>query len=265
MLSWLSRWGRALAPGRRRKSSAKGQRRDQSPELYPTLQVRMLEERRVFHGEAIVAPVESAPPPPPPAPTTTVTLDAGQNLLVQDSSATGTNNQFAVRLDAANARYEISDPTQALYSNIAGAEGSGTSTIYIPVAAVAGERLIFQTGAGDDSLAVDLSGGLGGKSLVFDGGAGEHDALSLTGGSYSGVGYLFAADGSTQIQFGPTQMQLIGIEPIFDSLAADSRTFTIGVGVGGLSLGDDGSGGNGLSQVTTSLARALRLPRRSHR
>src|SRR5262245_3871210 len=104
MLNWLTRWVRALPPGKRRKE-AKASRREQSTELYPTLQVRMLEERRVFHGEAVTGPVENAPPPPPPPPTTTVTLDAGQNLLVQDSSSGGQNDQLSIRLDAANGRF----------------------------------------------------------------------------------------------------------------------------------------------------------------
>ncbi|HZN32949.1 MAG TPA: hypothetical protein VFB80_03990, partial [Pirellulaceae bacterium] len=254
MLSWMTGWGRALMKGARRKPGKN--RRDHSRDLYPTLQVRMLEERRVFHAGAIVAPTETATPEPPP-PTTTVTLDAGQNLLVQDSSADGQNDQLSVRLDAANGRYEIYDPGQLLQTDIAGAEGNGTNRLYIPVEVVTGDKLIFQTGAGDDSLAVDLSGGLGGKSLVFDGGAGENDSLTISGGSYSAVGYVFMGDGSTQIQAGNSALQLTGVEPIFDYLAADTRQFTIGAGVSGLALGDDGIAANGLSRLETSLGTSV--------
>src|SRR5436189_6171848 len=120
MWSWLSRLGRALRPGRRRKP------REASPDLYPTLQVRMLEERRVFHAGAIVAPTDAAnqPAPPPPPPTTTVTLDAGHNLLVQDGS--GQNDHLSVKLDVEHGRYEITDTSQLLATDIDGASGSGT-------------------------------------------------------------------------------------------------------------------------------------------
>src|SRR5262245_53711811 len=89
MFSWLSRLSSVLRPGRRRKPRA--ERREASPELYPTLQVRLLEERRVFHAGALAAPTEPATQPPPPPPTTIVTLDAG-NLLVQDTAAGGQND-----------------------------------------------------------------------------------------------------------------------------------------------------------------------------
>ncbi len=253
MWNWISGWRDALKPARRRK--ARPRRREQSPDLYPTLRVRMLEERRVFHADAIVAPAEAPPPPPPP--TTTVTLDAEQNLLVQDVSAGGQNDQLRVRFDAEGGFYEITDATQLLHTDIEGASGSGTHQLSIPIAAVSGERLIFQTGAGDDSLSVDLSGGLGGKSLHFDGGAGAGDSLTLLGGSYSTVGYVLAGDGSTQIDAGVAQLQLTGVEPILDYLAADSRQFTLGVGLEYLSLGDDGIAANDRSLASTSLGSSV--------
>src|SRR5262245_35403384 len=110
MLSWLSRWGLVLRPGRRRKPA-----REQSQDLYPTLTVRMLEERRVFHAGPVAAPTDAVTQPaPPPPPTTTVTLDAGHNLLVQDSSVGGQNDRLSVRLNAEQGRYEITDTTQLL-------------------------------------------------------------------------------------------------------------------------------------------------------
>src|SRR5215211_6980716 len=115
MLNWLNRWSRALRPMKRRKPRAKASRREQSQDLYPTLQVRLLEERRVFHSGAIVAPTDgAATEPPPPPPTTTVTLDAEQNLLVQDTSAGGQNDQLSIRLNAEQGCYEIYDPSQLL-------------------------------------------------------------------------------------------------------------------------------------------------------
>jgi hypothetical protein len=219
----------------------------------------MLEERRVFHAGAMVAgPVagSSAPAPLPPPPTTTVTLDASQNLVVKDTSSTGQNDQLSVRLDAAHGRFVISDAKNLLQTDIAGATGNGTHQIAVPLSAVTGERVIVDTGAGNDSLAVDLTDGLGGKTLVFDGGEGQQDALTLVGGSVQSVGYLIEGDGSAAVQIaspGSTSLiELHNVEPVFDQLAAQSRQFTLGSGIGA-TLGDDGVSGNHQSQLTTTL------------
>ena len=109
----LVRLGGLLKGSRRLKRKRREQRLRTASELFPTLQVRQLEERRVFHAGAIAAPIAGATasqPPPPPAPTTTVTLDSGHNLLVQDGSATGQNDQLTIRLNATQGRYEVYDP-----------------------------------------------------------------------------------------------------------------------------------------------------------
>src|SRR5262245_34084087 len=112
----------------KRTKQARQKRQQWHAELAPTLQVRLLEERRVFHAAALAAPAVSttATQSPPPPPTTTITLDSAKNLLVQDASTTGQSDQLTVRLDATHGRYEIYDPTHALKTDIAGATGSGT-------------------------------------------------------------------------------------------------------------------------------------------
>src|SRR5262245_38233409 len=147
MMHMLARLSGMLSPGRRgSKRRASGRRRTQ--ELFPTLQVRVLEERRVFHAGAIAAPVAGTTPqqPPPPPPTTVVSLDAAQNLLVQDASGSGQDDQLTIRFDAAAGHYEISDASSVLSSDISGSTGSGSHTIYVPVAAVMGDSVIVATG-----------------------------------------------------------------------------------------------------------------------
>lgn len=234
--------------------------RERSRGLFPALEVRMLEERRVFHAGAVAAPAAEVTQPPPPPPTTIVTLDASQNLMVQDASGVGQNDQLTLRLDAANGRFEISDPNHFLQTDIAGATGNGTHQVYVPLAAVGGDRVLVATGAGDDALAVDLTDGLAGKTLLYDGGAG-HDGLTLFGGTYESVGYLFEGDGTTQILVGSgdgaSLLQATGVEPIHDTLVAQARKFTLGVGVTGATLGDDGATANMQSNLTTSLGTSV--------
>jgi hypothetical protein len=229
----------------------------------PALRVRALEERRVFHGGAMVAPAAAgatAPAPPPAAPTTAplaptlVTLDASHNLIVRDTSAGGQNDNLTIRFDAARGGFQISDPDHLVATDIAGASGSGSHLVFVPGALVSGNQFFVQTGAGDDRLTVDLSGGAGGKSLVFAGGGGQNQ-LTLTGGSATSIGYMISADGATTIQAtgaGSFQVQALGAVQIVDQLGAQAREFSLGVNVTSATLADDGTANNGLSQFTTS-------------
>src|SRR6188474_2605592 len=91
-LLWPGHWVRKHSANRRRSAN----RRHIADELFPALHVRTLEERRAFHADAIAPPIAGAttqPPPPPPQPTTTVSIDANQNLLIQDANPAGQNNQ----------------------------------------------------------------------------------------------------------------------------------------------------------------------------
>jgi len=145
----LAQLGGLLGGSQRLKRKRREQRKRAASELFPTLLVRQLEERRVFHAGAIAAPTAGATvsqPPPAPPPTTTVTLDSSHNLLVQDGSATGQNDQLTIRLNATQGRYEIYDPAHRLATDIAGATGNGTNRVYVPVEAVTGNKLIFATG-----------------------------------------------------------------------------------------------------------------------
>src|SRR5262245_53775751 len=107
MMHALARLSGLLSSGRRKSRQRAAERRRRA-DLYPTLEVRVLEERRVFHAGALVAPVGGTTQQPPPPPPPSVTLDASQNLLVQDASAGGQNDQLSIRFDAAAGVYEIS-------------------------------------------------------------------------------------------------------------------------------------------------------------
>ncbi|MDX1947209.1 MAG: hypothetical protein SFU86_17545 [Pirellulaceae bacterium] len=224
----LFAWIRQLGGRSRNKS-----RRTRASQRGETLEVRLLEERRVFHAGAVSpmpgGPGTTTPQPPPPPPTVTIAIDSQQNLVVQDTSGTGQNDQLTLRFDAEHQRYEISDPNQRLQTSIAGATGSGTNTVYIPYAAVAGEKLIFDTAGGDDSLTLDFSAGGANKSIEFLGGAGQQDALHLVGGGFDLAGYQLGAETSQILLAGggnSVVIALAGIEPIFDDLAVANRQFT---------------------------------------
>ena len=77
----------------------------------------------------------SAPPPaarrPAPAPTL-VTLDASHNLVVRDVSAAGQNDNLTIRFDASRGGFQISDPDHLVATDIAGASGSGSHSVFVP-------------------------------------------------------------------------------------------------------------------------------------
>lgn len=236
-LGWLRKSKRAA-------KSANGDAKRRRSDLFPALQVRTLEERRVFHAGAVAAPVagglSSQPPPtPPPPPTTIVAFDSAHNLVIQDASGAGTNDQLKIRFDQATNRFEISNANGILQSEIEGTNGNGTSTLFIPVASLAGDKLIVQTGAGNDTLIVDMSAGLNGKKIEFDSGEGD-DSVTLIGAPVTSANYDFVASGTTQVLIGSgatsNQLQLVGVESIIDQLGAASRQFSIGQGIASVTL-----------------------------
>ncbi len=207
-------------------------------ELFPALQVRSLEERRVFHAGAVAAPVAGVaaqqPPPPPPPTAMTLSLNANQSLVVSAADGSNHSDALTIRFDQAANRFEISSDTGILQTDVAGITGSGTSTLFVSAAAITGDTLVVQTGDGNDSLTVDASFSKSGKTIDFQGGAGA-DSFALAGSTVSDVNYNLASVGFTQLQViggGTTSnMQLQAVESINDSLSALNRSFVIGAGI----------------------------------
>jgi hypothetical protein len=246
ILPWLARSVASMIGFRRRKPS-------HSDQFAPHFYVRALEERRVLNAAPIAPPATPTPAPTtaptiaPPPTATLVTLDSSQNLLIQDVSAGGQSDSLTIKADAAHGRYEIHDSANTLVTDIAGASGSGSQTVYIPFAAIGGDKIIVAAAGGDDSLTLDYSGGELPQSVEYLGGSGE-DALNLVGGSFETVSYTFtsAGSGTVQTSIGPqtSTISFTDVEPIGDQLLVDQRGFTLVGATASATLANvnDGSG-----------------------
>lgn len=103
--------------------------------------------------------------------------------------------------------------------------------------------------AGDDVLELDFSSGspLPAGGLTFDGGAGN-DGVRLTG-SATGVAHRLDTPSSGQIDVDGRSLAYTGLEPIWDLLAAATRTFTYTGASDLITLGDDATAGDGVSFI----------------
>ncbi|MDC0175461.1 tandem-95 repeat protein [Planctomycetaceae bacterium] len=109
----------------------------------------------------------------------------------------------------------------------------------------------------DDALIVDLDGrdvALGiGADLVFNGnGDGtDNDTLQIINGSASNITYSFdnATDGT--ITLDSSTIDFSGLDPIFDSLATDRRTFAFATTDDVVTLSDDGNSVSGLMTLSS--------------
>jgi hypothetical protein len=84
---------------------------------------------------------------------TLVSLVSG-NLTIADIFST-TDDQLTIFSDVANSRYVITDPGRIIGTTVPGATGDGTSTIFVPFAAVPGSEIHVNTLDGSDQLTID--------------------------------------------------------------------------------------------------------------
>jgi len=188
--------------------------------------------------------------------TTNIALDGASNLVITDAAAGGQNDTLTIQSDTTNNVFIISDPNHLLSTTIAGATGSGTNTITIPFASVAGPQISVLTLDGNDSLTVDFSLGNFTKSIVYDGGnQTASDSLSLTGGGqFASVTHTFASASSGSVSVaGNSMINYSGLEPVFDNLNAIDRVFNLpGGAANSATLADDGVVANGLSRISAA-------------
>ncbi len=112
---------------------------------------------------------------------TTYAALVGADLQIEDIDAgTGsTNDTLMIRSDGTE--LTITDPEHRIGSTIAGATGSGTNELHIPLLSFSG-NIIFNTRGGDDSLTIDGSVNSALVSdIVFHAGSGDADVLRLVG------------------------------------------------------------------------------------
>jgi len=105
--------------------------------------------------------------------------------------------------------------------------------------------------AGDDTLTVDYSS----RDLItFHGNAGN-DALVVQGDPAQTVAHIFtsASDGSVAVDDGLVTSTVVytGLAPVTDLISATGRSFTFGATADVITLGDDGSTGNGTLQISS--------------
>ena len=171
------------------------------------------------------------------APVTTGATISGNDLVISD---TGNDSNDSLTISTDGTSLTISDPNNALSTGIAGATGSGTTTIVVPLSAFTG-AIIINGGDGNDSLAINLGSGNFGRAITFNGGGQTTgDSLTVTGGgTFASVAHNFtnANDGSISVT-GNSTINYTGLEPITDNLSATDRVFTFSNGNDAITLVD---------------------------
>jgi Ca2+-binding RTX toxin-like protein len=112
-----------------------------------------------------------------------------------------------------------------------------------------GEFFLF-AGDGDDTLTVDHSAA---DTVTYSGEAGD-DTLALNGPTADSVTHSFASasDGGVLIADGSdSTISYAGLEPIFDSVAAATRTFVFGATADDITIADDDTPDDGVSRISS--------------
>jgi hypothetical protein len=112
----------------------------------------------------------------------------GSELVITDLSGS-TNDAVTVLADSVNERYEISDPNNAILTDIPSATGSGTNTLLVPFAGLTANSVLITLVGGDDTATL---GGDFPVDVTLGGDAGL-DTISLT------LDATFAADASLTV------------------------------------------------------------------
>lgn len=201
-----------------------------------------------------------------PSSTASATLTSG-NLTIEDSDATGKDNNLTVKVVNGGQDLEITDANeqfatpgfvQALLSN-----GNTTLTITNFASVLTGSLTIKGQG-GSDSVTIDFSGGnpIPASGISFQGGSGTSDKLTLTSGSTTAVKHTFASanDGSVTLTGSLAgTISYTGLEPITDNLAATDREFTFNGGAETITL-SDAAGANMTIDSTASESVTFAIP-----
>jgi Ca2+-binding RTX toxin-like protein len=112
-----------------------------------------------------------------------------------------------------------------------------------------GELFLF-AGDGDDTLTVNHSAA---DTVTYSGEAGS-DTLALNGPTADSVMHSFASanDGGVLIADGSdSTISYAGLEPIFDSIVATTRTFVFGAAADVVTIADDDTADDGVSRISS--------------
>ncbi|MEQ1921297.1 MAG: LamG-like jellyroll fold domain-containing protein [Pyrinomonadaceae bacterium] len=187
-----------------------------------------------------------------PTADTDVTIASGA-LTIEDVNGANTDDNLTLSCVSNNLR--IFDPTHTINAGGAGTQVT-PNTVDVPLASVT--SILVKSLAGNDALTVDLSGCdiVPSGGITFNGGdptSGTGDRLNIVGGNQGQVTYHYtnASDGNVQMQnFGT--VNYTGLEPISNTGTASDVIFELPAGANAATLGDDGTGGNGMSRLSGS-------------
>ena len=161
---------------------------------------------------------------------TSVTLDGLGNLVITDINGGVSNDELAISINGAGTHYIINDPNLIIATNIAGAVGDGTNTVTVPISAVTGNEIQFNTLAGTDEITIGLANGNFTKDIVVTAGTpgtSPGDSLVLTdGGTFTNATHTMTGVGAgTYSLTGNNLVTYSGIEYITDEHAVQNRSF----------------------------------------
>jgi hypothetical protein len=189
---------------------------------------------------------------------TLIHLDGSGNLVVDDVGS-GNNDLLTLQSDTTNSRFVINDPVLFLTTNIPGATGNGTHTVFVPFAAVTGANVFVNTFGGNDSLNVNFALGNFSKAVSYDGGVQTvSDSLTLSGGgTFASVLHTFISNSAGNVTItGNSLVSYVGLEPVIDNLNAANRQFDFTGGTETISLTDTG-GADGNSTIDSTLGESV--------
>lgn len=172
---------------------------------------------------------------------------AGGTLTINDIDPVGNVNNLTVALSGANLAISSDQEVFTGTGGIAGATLSlDEKTLFVPFASVT--SLIVNTGAGNDSLTVDLTTGDANPSggITFNGGGQigiPGDSLAIVGGNQGNVTYNYSSahNGSIELQnFGT--VNYTGLEPISNTGTSANVVFNLSGADDEAKLSDIGGG-----------------------
>ncbi len=153
----------------------------------------------------------------------------GTQLTVTDIAA-GSNDTLVIESDQANSRFIIrdTDPTRVLTTNIVGASGNGTNTVFVPFT-VNPTSLLIQGIRGDDSLTMKFNKGNFDIPVTFERGTlgVSNNHLTLTEGTpFTDALYTaIDADSGTINVTGNALITFHNVVDVQDELNVLNRTF----------------------------------------
>ncbi len=193
---------------------------------------------------------------------------SGNQLVISDiGNASDDNLTLSIDSSVNPPVFVIADPTNTLTTTIAGATGNGTNELRIPLNSQdlgLVQGLSVETGAGNDTLALDFSNGafalLGnGYSVDFVGGTGS-DELQLLGGVWDTNQYDYdiatgPTDGFagtitlTDVLVSSLTVNFEGLEPILNTGTVTDVIFNLPAVANGVFLEDNGIAADNISRL----------------